>query len=111
MWRQSEAKRQLELIGPLGRRVHRRERLECEHREDAATTDIQRLTGQLQTLTHRHGALVRLQRQYTTWENDHQPELDRYQQLDNIVRTREVAARAAQKEPSREVDHGLELGL
>ena len=92
IWRQGEAQRQLDELGPVGRKLHRRERTEFERRESSATLDIDRLTGELKTMTMRHGAMGRLQRDFTRWEQQHQPELERYMELDHTVWTREVAS-------------------
>jgi hypothetical protein len=112
VWRQGEAERQLDRLGPVGRTLHRRERGEYERRGDSATQDIDRLTEELRGLTARHGALSRRQRDFTRWEQQHQPELDRFIELDHTVWVRETAARSRQIEPPhRSVDHGLGLGL
>src|SRR5581483_687087 len=42
-WRQDQARQQLDKLGPVGRKVHRRERTEYERREHSATLDIDRL--------------------------------------------------------------------
>jgi conjugative relaxase-like TrwC/TraI family protein len=112
MWRQGEAQRQLDELGPLGRKLHRRERTELEHREGSATQDIDRLTGDLRTLTMRHGAASRLQREFTKWEQQHGPELERLIELDHTIWTRQVAERSlAVEPPSRGIDRSLGLEL
>src|SRR5207237_479060 len=89
MWRQDQAQRRLEELGPVGRTIHRRERTELERRANDATLDVDRLTGELKTLTLRHGSASRLQREFTKWEHQHQPELDRLLEVDHTVWSRE----------------------
>jgi hypothetical protein len=97
-------------LGPVGRRVHRRDRLELERLERSAATDIEQLTAELSPLTAQHYELTKQQRELQRWEYQHQPELARLTELDRSIRTREVATRSLQAEPPTPA-HGIELGL
>jgi hypothetical protein len=109
-WRQHDAQRRLDELGPVGRRVHRRDRLELERLERSAATDIEQLTAELSPLTAQHYELTKQQRELQRWEYQHQPELARLTELDRSIRTREVATRSLQAEPPTPA-HGIELGL
>lgn len=112
MWRQEEAQRQLDRLGPIGRRMHRRERTELERREQTATVDIDRLTEELRGLSTDHRALGREQRECNRWEQKNQPDLDRLRDLDRAIRTRETLERAVTVDlSSRTVDRGIGLEL
>jgi conjugative relaxase-like TrwC/TraI family protein len=113
-WRRDNAQQKLEQLGPVRRRVHRRDRVQIERLEQSAADNIERLTAELTPMTLRHGALTRTQRERTRWEQQHQPELDRVVELDRAIRMHEVASRSPGIEPptrTRGVEPGLELGL
>jgi conjugative relaxase-like TrwC/TraI family protein len=113
-WRRDDARQRLEQLGPVGRRVHRRERLDFERLERSATDDITRLTAELSPLTTQHRELTNNQREVRRWKRDHEPELARLADLDRSIRTRDAAARAIELGPptrSRGIERGLELGL
>ena len=77
-----------------------------------ATVDIDRLTEERRGLSARHGALARQQRDYTRWEEQHRPELERLSELDHTIWTRQVAQRdLAVEPPSPGIDSGMSLGL
>jgi hypothetical protein len=113
-WRQADAQRRLDELGPVGRHVHRRHRQGIERLEQSAASDIDRLTAELSPLTAQHQELTLSQREVQQWEHQHAPELARLAELDRSVHAREAASPALQVEPptaARGIERGLELGL
>jgi hypothetical protein len=113
-WRQDNAQQRLDQLGPMGRRLHRRDRLDIEHLACTAAADIEQLTAELGSLTTHHRELTNSQCQLQHWDHQHAPELARLDDLDRSIRKRDVVARAIQVDsPTRSqgIERGLHLGL
>jgi hypothetical protein len=108
--RRDRAAEDLDHLGPIGRRVHRNQRLELEHRQDVATRDVDSYGEQLRALTVEHRQRSREQRSYQRWEAVHAPELDRVNELTQAIRIARSLERGPTPTTDRSIGRGLSLG-
>jgi conjugative relaxase-like TrwC/TraI family protein len=106
--RRDSAASSLDAMGPVGRRIHRRERDRYQHNRDNADRDIDRAGRKLADLADEANRLTAAVPTRRAWERARAPELERLRDLTSTIVDRRLEATV---ERARTVEHEVDLGI